>query len=105
MVDVFAQHSLEVAARDDQDPVEALAPNAADPALGVRLRFSGGDRRADDADPLRAKEGVKGLCQFDVAIADHDVRMLPVMVQISDDFPCVPCHPGAVGEWRPARGV
>jgi hypothetical protein len=31
------QDSLEVPAPEDQDPVQALAPRASDPALGVRL--------------------------------------------------------------------
>jgi hypothetical protein len=34
--DVFVQYPLEVSARDDQNPVETLAPDAADPAFGVR---------------------------------------------------------------------
>ena len=36
--DVLAQHSLELGARDDQDAIKALAPDAADAALRVRLR-------------------------------------------------------------------
>src|SRR5262249_10837107 len=47
---------LEVAAADDQDPVETLAPDAADPAFGVcpRLRCSHG--RLDHADASRAED-------------------------------------------------
>src|SRR4051812_48152603 len=36
---VFADHVFEVAAADNQQSVEALAPNASDPALGVRPRL------------------------------------------------------------------
>jgi hypothetical protein len=36
---VGAEHLLEVAAVDDQDPVEALAAEGADPTLGVRIRI------------------------------------------------------------------
>jgi len=72
VVDVFAQHMLEMAAREDQDPVEALAAHAADPAFGVRLRLWGRDRCPDHADPVRAEHGVEGFGEFDVAVADHD---------------------------------
>jgi hypothetical protein len=37
MVDVDAEHLLELAPPDDQDPVEAVAPDGADPALGERV--------------------------------------------------------------------
>jgi hypothetical protein len=37
--DVLAQHAFEMPLRKDQDPVEALAPDAADPALRLRLRL------------------------------------------------------------------
>ena len=36
---VDAEHLLEVAAVDDQDPVEALAAESCDPTLGVRFAF------------------------------------------------------------------
>ena len=35
---VEADHVLEVAAVDDQDPVQALAAEGADPTLGVGVR-------------------------------------------------------------------
>jgi hypothetical protein len=37
MVDVDAEHLLELSSADDQDPVEAVAPDGADPALGERI--------------------------------------------------------------------
>jgi hypothetical protein len=38
VVDVDAQHSFEVAAVEDQQPVEALGTDGADEALGESLR-------------------------------------------------------------------
>ena len=43
---------VEVAAADDQEPVEAFAADASDPALGVRSRFRRPYRRSDYPDPL-----------------------------------------------------
>jgi hypothetical protein len=40
---VDAQHLLEMAAVDNQDPVEALAAQGADPTLGIGVRVWGSD--------------------------------------------------------------
>ena len=42
-----------------QDPVETLAPDAANPALRVRLRPRRRNRRLDHSDPLRAEDLVE----------------------------------------------
>jgi hypothetical protein len=55
VVEVFAQHVFEVAAGEDQDPVDAFAADAADPAFGVRFR----DRRRDRA-PVGDAEALDG---------------------------------------------
>src|SRR6266542_6512501 len=95
--DVLAEYAFEVAAGDDQDPVEALAPGAADPAFRVRLRLRGCDRRSDHADPFRVNERVEGLGQLDVAITDQDPRLSAFVPQGDENVSCLLRHPGAVG--------
>jgi hypothetical protein len=56
---VFADHVFEVAAADNQQPVEALAANTSDPALGVRFRLRRPHRRLDDTDSFRAEDLIK----------------------------------------------
>jgi hypothetical protein len=82
--DVFAQYAIEMALRDDQDPVEALAADAADPAFGVRFGLRRGDGRSDHFDPVRAAERVEGLGQFDVAVADQNPRSFALVAQSSE---------------------
>jgi hypothetical protein len=48
VADVDAEDVLELAAVDDQEPVETLAPDTADPSLDVGVRVGRLDRRADD---------------------------------------------------------
>ena len=48
VADIDAEHALELAATEDEQSVEALAPDAADPALDVRVRVRRLDRRPDD---------------------------------------------------------
>src|SRR6266542_3758144 len=56
---VDAEDMLEMTAADDQQPVEALAAHAADPALGVRSRPRRPHRRLDDTDAFGAENLVE----------------------------------------------
>ena len=51
---VDAEHVLEMPSAEDQDPVEAVGANRANPALGVGIRVRRLDRRADHSDALRS---------------------------------------------------
>src|SRR5438034_9648075 len=55
MVDIDAQHLLELSPADDQDPVEAVPADGADPAFGERVRLRGPERCAADPDALAAE--------------------------------------------------
>src|SRR6266566_2303940 len=57
MAHVDAEDVLELAATDDQQPVETLSADAADPALDVRVRIRRPDRRADDPDTFAGEDG------------------------------------------------
>ncbi len=93
---VLAQHPFEVFVRDDQGPVETLAPNAADPALGVCLGPWRRDRRSDHSDPLRAEDLVEGGRELAVAVADHEARLLLLLGQRHDQVARLLGDPGAV---------
>jgi hypothetical protein len=72
IVDVDAEHLLEVSPADDQDPVEAFAADGADPALGERVRLRGAKRRADDLDALASENLVEDFAELAVAIVDKE---------------------------------
>ena len=50
MLDVDAQDVFEVAAADDQEPVETFGSDGSDKPLGVRVRLRRSHRRVDDPD-------------------------------------------------------
>src|SRR4051812_37225056 len=54
VADVDAEDVFELAATEDQEPVEALPAHAADPAFGVGVRVRRLDRRSDDLDAVAA---------------------------------------------------
>jgi hypothetical protein len=97
MCDVLVQHALKVRLRNDQEPVEAFASGAADPALGVRFRLRRGDRGADHAETFGAEKSVEGFGQFDVAVADHDLRSPSLRMERCEQLARLLRRPGAVG--------
>ena len=72
MVDVDRQDSFEVAAVEDQEPIEALTADAADPALHVRVRARRAYRCPDDPDRLGAEHLVEGGGELAVAVMDQE---------------------------------
>jgi len=77
VADVDAEDVLELAATEDQEPVEALPAHAADPAFRVGVRVRRLNRRSDDLDALAAEDGVEGAAELRVAVVDQARRGLP----------------------------
>jgi hypothetical protein len=70
MVDEDHKHSLEMAAVEDQQPVETLGSDGADEAFGNRVRLWGAHRCADDLDPFASEDDVEVARELAVAIPD-----------------------------------
>jgi len=76
MPHVDTQHALEMAAANDQDPVEATRPDRSDPAFGVGVRVGCPNRRADHLDPLGTEDLVEAAAELRVAIVDQKPERL-----------------------------
>jgi hypothetical protein len=72
MVDVDPEHLLKLPPADDQDPLEAVAPDGADPALGERVRLRRPKGRVEDLDALASEDLVEGFAELAVAIVDQE---------------------------------
>src|SRR6266516_6834803 len=72
MIDVDAEHLLELSPADDQDPVETVTSDGADPALGKRVRFRGLEGCADHFNTLAAEDLVEAVRELAVSIADEE---------------------------------
>jgi hypothetical protein len=59
VVDEDAEHLLEVAPVEDQEPVETFRAGGADEALRDRVRLRRSHRRPDDLDALASEDGVE----------------------------------------------
>jgi hypothetical protein len=64
------EHKFELAAADDQEPVEALASERAYPPFGIRVCVRRADRRPDDLDALALEDGIEGAAELTVAVMD-----------------------------------
>ncbi len=62
---VNAEHVLEMAAAEDEDPVEAVGANRAHPTLGEGVRVRGLNWRADDLDASVRKTSSKAWLNFE----------------------------------------
>lgn len=71
MIDVNAEHAFKLSPADDQDPVEAVAPDGANPALGERVRFRRPERRGDDFDPFASEDLVEDFAELAVSVVDQ----------------------------------
>jgi hypothetical protein len=72
MVDVHAQDALKLPAAADEEPVEAVASDGADPAFCERLCLRRANRGADDLDALAAEDHVEGMAELAVAVVAQE---------------------------------
>ena len=94
MTDVDAKHPLEVAAPEDQQPVQTFSSDCPDPTLRVGVGFRGSDWSANDADPLAPKHLVEWTAELGVTIADQKRRGA---VSGHGQIASLLGHPGATG--------
>jgi hypothetical protein len=72
VVDVYAQDAFELPAAGDQEPVEAVAANGADPAFGECVCLRRAKWSADDLDAFAAKNIVEVSAELAVAIVNQE---------------------------------
>src|SRR6266545_2926862 len=96
MPDVRGEHVVEVAAAEDQQSVEALVANAADPAFSVRSRLRRPYRRFDHLDAFAAKDLVEVTSELAVAVTNEKPRPDIFVVELHQEVACLLGHPAAI---------
>jgi hypothetical protein len=92
---VDAEYLFEVAAAEDQDPVEAVGAECANPALGEGVRIRRLNRCADHFDAFSAEDLVEGVVELRVAIVDEEPEWL-VVAKLNDEVACLLTGPASV---------
>src|SRR6266487_1781609 len=96
MAAVDAKDVLEVIAAGDEDAVEAVGADCADPAFGVGVRVRRLDRRPDHLDALAPEHLVEGVAEFGVAVV-HKEQEAVLVAELHDEVSGLLCHPPSVG--------
>jgi hypothetical protein len=91
VVDEDAQHLLEVAAIENQQPVETFGADGADEPLGDRVRLRRPHRRLDDPDAFAAEDLVEGAAVLAVAVANQEADAL--VGEVEAEVPRLLGHP------------
>jgi hypothetical protein len=74
VVDVDAQDALELATACDEEPVEAVTADAADPAFGERVCLRRAKRSADDPDASLRKTSSNAWVNLLSRVVDQKAR-------------------------------
>jgi hypothetical protein len=75
---VGTEHMVDVAAAEDEDPVEAVGADGSHPPLGERVRVWCLDWRANYGDALRPEDLVEGATELRVTIVDEEPERLRI---------------------------
>ena len=82
MIDEDAENMLQVAAVQDQKPVEALAADGADEALGERVRLRRAHRRLHDLNVFAREDRIEAARELGIAVCVLQAAVdLPVEVR------------------------
>jgi len=100
VVDVDAEHAFEVAAVEDQHPVETLGTHGADEALRDRVRSRRPHRRLHNPDAFAAEHLVEGPAVLAIAVADQEPNAL--VREVEAEVARLLGDPGARGFGRTA---
>ena len=95
MVGIDAKHVFKLAAAEDEQPVEALATDAADPALGVGVRVRCLDGRTDHGHSFATEDVIETAAELGVAIVDQEAERLPAIIERHQQVACLLGDPGA----------
>jgi hypothetical protein len=72
VADINPEDVFEVTAIEDQQPVETLAANGADEALGNCVRLRRTNRGLNDSDPFAAEDLFEWAAVLTVAVPDQE---------------------------------
>ena len=95
MTDVDREDAFEVPSVHDQDPIEALTADGADPPFDERVRAGCPHGRTDCSDALGAEHLIEGGGEFAVAVVDQKPDRLGPFHERLDDVACLLGRPVA----------
>ena len=99
---VLLKNAAQMPFVDDQDMIETLSANGADPAFRECIRLRSLIRGFYKFDPLRSENGIEGCRELLVVVADEIGFVLGFFLQFPDQLTSLLGNPGCVGVRRTA---
>jgi hypothetical protein len=100
MTHVFGEDDFEMAAAEDEEPVQAFSTDGADKPLSHRVGARRPDGRLDDPDPFGRQDGVEGGGELRVAISNQELGGRCPFRQFVAVVPCLLSDPAIDGIGR-----
>ena len=97
VIHVFGEEDVDMAAAEDEEPVQALPTDGADKPLGDRVGARRPDGRLDDPDPFSGEDGVEGGGELGVAISDQELGQRRPFLQLVAEIAGLLGDPAADG--------
>ena len=97
MIDVLGEDRLDVASTEDQEVVQAVFSDGANPAFGKRVRPWGADRRLDGLDADRGEYSVERRGELGVPVADEEAETTTGIFESAGEVAGDLGHPEIVG--------
>jgi hypothetical protein len=94
---VVGQHCREMAAINDQYPVQQFAADSPNPSFGDRVRLGCSHRRAQDANTLAGEYGIKNAGELAVAVPNQEPELSRTVAEVHDKVACLLGNPAAAG--------
>jgi hypothetical protein len=82
MAGIDPKHVLELPSAEDEQPVEALASHAADPALGVCVPVGCPNGRADHGQSLAQEDLIEAAAELRVTVVDEEAERPLAIIQV-----------------------
>jgi hypothetical protein len=96
MPEVRHEQALEMAAAENQQPVETLPTDGPNPALGMGARLRRPHRRLDHSDAFRAEDLVERAAELAVAVAEEKPRPDALIVELHQQVARLLSHPATI---------
>jgi hypothetical protein len=89
MARVDMKHVLELAAAENEQPVEALATHRPDPTLGMCVRVRCLDGCADHSHSVACEDLIEATAELGVAIVDQETERLLAILERHQQVACL----------------
>jgi hypothetical protein len=96
VLDVHAEHPLQVSPAEDEHPIQALDPDGSDPSLGEGVGPGSSDGRADHLDSVGAEHLVEARDLLRVSVTDQEPKGSLVIDDVPGQVPGLLGDPGRV---------